>query len=693
MSNRVYLTRLRGQNFRSLRAPFDLRLPHSGMTLIKGLNLDTGGSSGSGKSSLMLAISYLFGGCPFPGTELGSWGCDEPAKVIGTIETPDGEYEVTRQKGLSVKSPKRKEPFKGREAEAELDRIFGMDEKLRALVTYRGQGQPGLFLSMSDERKKEFLGLLVGLARYEEIAEAAGEAAKEALIQVSTLRELTASARGQLEGYKARLDDLEVGEDPAALESELESAKLVRDTVQKEHRLATDRLRDIRDANQRVFRDKIRDIQARRDQAADAMAIPGLAEIDRQVRALSNEAEGLRDADEAAARAVEMRRGSIKAQGVTAVAKIKAGDRAKGELAGVESELTRLRASECPTCERIWEGPEIQGTIAKLQKRADSLTQEVADGEAAAVEARSLKLVLADLKDTPENPRRREVQSEIEACRKQSVKLTNEFHANRKTALAAIDAEIEREKRAFEETPRPAEAEAAHAVMALETTFGAASERMSELQDRLGRARTNAGVREERRRMLAQARVRFAEAQERLSEAEKLYAAEADLAALVGRKGFLGLIFDDLLAEVASVTNDILSQVANVRHVSFDFEPEKESKNGNAQRRITPVIRIAGDIRPLESGLSGGMRSAVTLAVDLAVRQVASQRIGFYPGWLVQDESFDGLDAISKESCFEMLATRAGDCLVLCVDHASQMQGLFSQIIEVRSEDGCSTIT
>ena len=86
------------------------------------------------------------------------------------------------------------------------------------------------------------------------------------------------------------------------------------------------------------------------------------------------------------------------------------------------------------------------------------------------------------------------------------------------------------------------------------------------------------------------------------------------------------------------------------------------------------------------------MQTSVELAVDLAMGDVISRRRGTYPGWLILDESFDGLGGASKESCIEMLSAFAQDRLILVVDHDASFQGLFHQVIEIESVDGKSRI-
>jgi DNA repair exonuclease SbcCD ATPase subunit len=150
---------------------------------------------------------------------------------------------------------------------------------------------------------------------------------------------------------------------------------------------------------------------------------------------------------------------------------------------------------------------------------------------------------------------------------------------------------------------------------------------------------------------------------------------------------------EEILIEIAAIANDILSQVANVRHLSIAFETEREAvTTGNTVAKITPVIYSRGRKVSLSSGVSGGMRTSIELATDLAVGQVISRRRGSFPGFMILDEAFDGLGGAAKESCLEMLKTCANDRLILVVDHDAQFQGLFDQTITVNMVDGRSTL-
>jgi DNA repair exonuclease SbcCD ATPase subunit len=114
------------------------------------------------------------------------------------------------------------------------------------------------------------------------------------------------------------------------------------------------------------------------------------------------------------------------------------------------------------------------------------------------------------------------------------------------------------------------------------------------------------------------------------------------------------------------------------------------TQKGSVKKAIVPVVCIDGHEATLEAGLSGGMLSTVELAVDLAVGAVLSRREGLCPGWLILDESFEGLDAVSKRSCMEILMNYANNRLVLVTDHATEFKSNFSKNITVEFENGVS---
>jgi DNA repair exonuclease SbcCD ATPase subunit len=208
------LVSLRLKGFRSFINESEINFPESGMMLFRGRNLDSGGSSGSGKSSLLLAITYLLGFCRFPATALQSWLTEEPLQVTGTFEVDDGkgarrELVISRGQKLTLSLNGTEVEGSAKQLEDKITKYIGLPPELLAALTYRGQKQPGLFLSKTDAQKKEFLTTLLDLGKFEEQVERSTATVKtlESKVQGSEylVAKLTSDIQGRRENFKPAL--------------------------------------------------------------------------------------------------------------------------------------------------------------------------------------------------------------------------------------------------------------------------------------------------------------------------------------------------------------------------------------------------------------------------------------------------------------------------------------------------------
>ncbi|MGH7241104.1 MAG: AAA family ATPase, partial [Candidatus Saccharimonadales bacterium] len=120
----LYLSWLEIEGFRSFKDRYRIEFPQVGSVLLSGNHKGSTMSSGSGKSSLLIAISYILGFCEIPATELIPWD----AKKIGHagLGLTDGTttYDITRLPKLTIKSNAYTEPKVGAAAEEELVKIL-----------------------------------------------------------------------------------------------------------------------------------------------------------------------------------------------------------------------------------------------------------------------------------------------------------------------------------------------------------------------------------------------------------------------------------------------------------------------------------------------------------------------------------------------------------------------------------------
>lgn len=670
-------------------------IPENGMVLVKGLVTETMDGSGSGKSLLLKAIAYLYGCCPDPATELQSWFSDESPEVTGTFETNNGQVIVKRKNGLTITGDQYKQPIKGKAAEAELDKIFGMDKESRGIVTYRGQRKPGLFLSLSDEKKKSFLGGLLGLETYETIA-------KDAQAKLQSIGEKLLLANFSTENTKLSLENAK---------SSLESIRKELASLPKVDSMYLEKQRDIIKEKKLLVSNISSEIEAVKQdvyatQATVIAQITGkinalnqknepleVTAIKNELTSLNSKLESFKQTFLTEKNAILKEQGDLQAQFTKATRQKMRKDGLEEEVRKLTDKLKILKGQQCSECKREWSGPSFEEKVSLVTKEIDRLNKEINDFA-------NIKQVITDLQHKIDNPRTVQYPQEFNDTESKTANLNTKLKEIIKSTSVTRDAkllELKDEEKKTRERFTETLADRTKDLLGKKTCALNELER-AENDERIllgqkSQVDTKIAIEREREGLVTQLEGTYKFHLAEQTELQKAFSLEKDIVALFGKQGFLGSIVEEVLIEIASVTNDILSQIANVRHLSIDFETEKEAAStGNVTARIVPVIYSRGRIVSFSSGISGGMQAAVELAVDLAVGEVISRRRGSYPNWLILDETFHGLGSIAKGSCLEMLQSYAGNRVVFVVDHSSEFQGLFHNVITVEMTDGKSKI-
>src|ERR1700690_912403 len=164
----IKLRTLTIQNFRSfIDAKIDF--PDSGLVLIKGNVVETGESSGSGKSTIFLAISYVLDILPkeFTMADFQSWFSGEKPQVSLTLKLDSGEEVIfARGKKTFVQVGDHvttgATPCKDKQQQ-----ILGFNTDILKALTYRAQRKEGLFLSLDPSEMVEFLTQVLNLGPIE----------------------------------------------------------------------------------------------------------------------------------------------------------------------------------------------------------------------------------------------------------------------------------------------------------------------------------------------------------------------------------------------------------------------------------------------------------------------------------------------------------------------------------------------
>lgn len=653
----IKFTNVSMQDFRSFVGKHDLPLDDKGLFLVRGSNLDTAGESGAGKSTIFLAISFALGCSPFSGKDLTNWHADK-TQVILSLMVDDEPVEVHRGAINKIVYTDR-EVTGAKQIESELDRIFGIDANQRATVLYKNQGLGDYFLNKSNGEKRDFIVTVLGIDEFEkQIAATNKELSDETVAQQLVARELEL-LNSNVDILTKKLALFQPPVQPAwsdTLPMRLEENDLK--TKEISDSLATWEAEDAAEA--KFIKDEIALVQ---EQIANCRMNPLVVEIDGQIKQAESDrllyAELIvvitRKISEA--KVVEHKRAAL-----------------EQKIVNLQDFLKTADVGACPTCKQKWDSE----ALIKLKELELSLSQhelsQLPDIDLEKLgkeedEARE-KLKAEDIKIKGFRDTKVRTINELQQSLLDTVKQMQSYSTKNTESIKIAKvhiSELTKERYALLKEQNDTllkKNEYNKALVAYETNKANTESQLAALlQDKATKDREN----------------------------DKLLKDIAFLNEKVDfTKGFLYNIFHDMLEELTAETNAILAKIPNVAHITVSFDSERETKKGDVKQELVAKINVNGSERPLKSGCSGGMISAVQLATDLALRKLLSRRAQKDWGILMIDEQFGGLDLVSKTCCMEVLKDFSQNCLVMVIDHHTEINEYSDQIIEVEYQNGRS---
>lgn len=160
-------TKLIMEGFRSFKERTEINFPESGSVLINGHYKGNSISSGSGKSSVLIAMSLALGYCDIPVTKLKNW---DSKSLYVSLTLTDGTniYEIIIDPSLRLIENGIEQKGTSTAAKERLNDIIKTSSDLTKALTYRPQRTAGKFLTLTDSGIKDFLSGLLGLNEIEE---------------------------------------------------------------------------------------------------------------------------------------------------------------------------------------------------------------------------------------------------------------------------------------------------------------------------------------------------------------------------------------------------------------------------------------------------------------------------------------------------------------------------------------------
>lgn len=696
------LKRLELQAFRSFGGREAIDFPEEGLVLLNGSNSATGESSGSGKSSILEAIATAIGYSSLPMTELQCRHSDLPMQVTLTVEDDGREIVLARGAKTYYKVDGKKHT--GAKAFSEfVGSLFGVPTPLIRALTYRAQREVGKFITMPDAEKKEFLSLCI--PELDEIEAAAEKARKSAAAATNDLEFAKEKLAGLNEELK-RLQDTNPENtlkmtDTAAIKEEAEAIRAqLKEMADKLSSLGERRMEFMRGVEHSLgdfLRKKKEELRPQEDLALSAIEAHGKRTADLQ-KDLSEKRVCVESLETQLSAQAAIFDGQIsEAQGrrdkLSAIYAMKEG--LEKRVREIEDENSQLKASTCPTCKRQWEKAQalLEQNEAEKNQLSIKLTAmaeakkriDLEDSNIAAIKEKRAGLSRAEIEEA-----RARVDQLVERLAEHT-SLLPQLRAVLEKNEAEIQAAVKEERTRLELDLSHIDGEIALGQTkhtALQKELASASAKLADAV-----AKNDQILRQKDLYEKSLAKIQTLVEQQKLTipALEKLTTMEDSVHGALGRSGYMGSIFDEILEEISHEATGIIAAMPNTGSISLRFTSSYETKAGSSKRSITPVIVKDGIDASLKS-LSGGQQTTVELASDLAVATVVSRRTGRMPGWLALDESFDGMGAPTKEICMEVLKRYAEKRLVLVVDHSTETKEIFDQHIVVSMDGKNSTI-
>ena len=164
------------------------------------------------------------------------------------------------------------------------------------------------------------------------------------------------------------------------------------------------------------------------------------------------------------------------------------------------------------------------------------------------------------------------------------------------------------------------------------------------------------------------------------------------MAGAFGKKGVQALIIENVLPELESDANGMLSRMTdNAMQVRFQTTRAAKSTGNEIE---TLDIQITDDIgtRPYEL-FSGGEAFRVNFAIRIALSRLLARRSGAKLQTLILDEGFGTQDGKGREKLTEVIDSIKDDFeKILVITHVEELKDAFTQRIEITKDANGSRI-
>lgn len=706
------------------------------LTQVDGENHNTGGSSGSGKTTVFNALDFLLGLNDLPTTVLQSRLTKEPISVRGEFDFDGKPLLISRNKrGLIIDLDGQITEGSSKLAEEKLVQILGMPPKIFRKILHKRQKEGGFFLDFTPKETYEFLTDALNLAaerkKLEKIESKLSELEKTKTIKENKISELNASVKAIQESILA------LGLPPVRdihqsvileLKNKADTSSKILLGIVEEHKIQNATLDAERPAiipNPELELVPQLEQPVLLDTALDNLLTINILEA--EVRNLNKEIADILAKEN---QRVSLIKENIQNNEMTIQAlehKCSLSVAAKSEAVRVAGEIKKIRSAICPTCEQSWvtenaktkeneylaslakykiaiqEGSNAEIVIAELKKDNNLLTQQLNPEQTDVILAKNTEINDKNNQIQAEKAKAVAYKAEITA---KNVAIMADYKAKQHAASADITArnaaklsEVSAQNKALQDQYQ-FKAQAMREIQARELdqvrgqadvdrrAFEAAVAKLNAYNDASKRYESSLSY------MKTNEAVYLKDLAENVAAFDAV-CAEIEIAEELKKavKLFISISFDSALEAIGDAATKIIRCIPTMANATIQFEGQKETNNGKVKEEVNAIISVDGEIGIPIKSLSGGERSSVDLAVDLAVIDFIESESSKGIDVFILDEPFTGLDSVSIEMALEVLKNSNSNKKLIVVDHNPEVKQMVSNRIVVVRDGQTSTIT
>ena len=157
---------------------------------------------------------------------------------------------------------------------------------------------------------------------------------------------------------------------------------------------------------------------------------------------------------------------------------------------------------------------------------------------------------------------------------------------------------------------------------------------------------------------------------------------------IFSQNGIQRWLFTNILAEISSLANSLISPI----NFSIVFQMEKQKKVSDGFKPVFDILVIKNKEDKLYTLdlLSGGERSMVHFAIRLAFSTIMAMKYNFR--FMIIDEGFTDLDEKNRELVASMVHQLSDQFQIFLVTHIAEFENMFNNILYVERENNISRV-